>query len=392
MDTWESSCDLLISNCVFRNNSTEAAGAGGAIYCKKGSPSVVPHLIIENSTFTSNGPSAINTSARVVNIKDSLFEDNWGINGAAVSLSTVTDEVSYWENVTFVSNETTGTIGTAGALGWSGGLIDLNNCTFDGNITQSGGGACYLNSTVGMLNFDDCSFYNNIGSTNNYAGGGAVYVMKSECNFDGCTFTNNYAFNRGGGIHFNGIRATNTIYNCTFVGNTASGGDVGSAVGMENCSVTGSVVIANCTFTKNSGQGAVGIKNSNGGAGRPAKLISCISYGNTSDLYIGYKGGGFAEISNCLIGDQNTVEATTLVYSNNLVGADKDPHLGKLADNGGPTLTMAISKDSQATDLGSNPFGFLYDQRGRGFPREYGDGVDIGAFEYTPSGTRIIIR
>ena len=58
-----------------------------------------------------------------------------------------------------------------------------------------------------------------------------------------------------------------------------------------------------------------------------------------------------------------------------------DPLLGPLADNGGPTLTHAIDRNSPARDVGSNPLGLAFDQRGPGFLRSL-HATDIGAFEY----------
>jgi hypothetical protein len=57
-----------------------------------------------------------------------------------------------------------------------------------------------------------------------------------------------------------------------------------------------------------------------------------------------------------------------------------DPKLGPLANNGGPTLTMALLPGSPAIDAGSAVGAPATDQRG--IPRPQGPGVDIGAFEY----------
>jgi len=56
-----------------------------------------------------------------------------------------------------------------------------------------------------------------------------------------------------------------------------------------------------------------------------------------------------------------------------------DPLLGPLADNGGPTLTMALSPDSPAVDFGTAIGAPPTDQRG--FARPSGLGVDMGAYE-----------
>ncbi len=72
----------------------------------------------------------------------------------------------------------------------------------------------------------------------------------------------------------------------------------------------------------------------------------------------------------------------TFSGDNNLLGVD--PELGPLQDNGGPTLTMAISETSPAVDLipvGQSGCGstIVLDQRGE--PRPMGPGCDAGAFE-----------
>jgi hypothetical protein len=56
------------------------------------------------------------------------------------------------------------------------------------------------------------------------------------------------------------------------------------------------------------------------------------------------------------------------------------PMLGALANNGGPTLTMALLFGSPAIDAGNTALAPATDQRG--FPRPAGSAADIGAFEY----------
>jgi hypothetical protein len=71
---------------------------------------------------------------------------------------------------------------------------------------------------------------------------------------------------------------------------------------------------------------------------------------------------------------------------------DTDPQLRSLANNGGPTKTMAIGPNSPAVDQGLSAV-FTADQRGARRPVIYpnakplppgGDGSDIGAFELQP--------
>jgi hypothetical protein len=79
------------------------------------------------------------------------------------------------------------------------------------------------------------------------------------------------------------------------------------------------------------------------------------------------------------------IGANNLVMSSNIaVPADTitdDPLLGALQDNGGATLTHALSSASPAIDRGSNVLALAFDQRGPGFARSNGGVADIGAFE-----------
>ena len=67
-----------------------------------------------------------------------------------------------------------------------------------------------------------------------------------------------------------------------------------------------------------------------------------------------------------------------------------DPILGPLADNGGPTLTIALLPGSPAIDAGDDsvlgaPHNLATYQRGPSFPRLQGTHVDIGAYEAAPA-------
>jgi hypothetical protein len=60
-----------------------------------------------------------------------------------------------------------------------------------------------------------------------------------------------------------------------------------------------------------------------------------------------------------------------------------DPKLLPLANNGGPTWTMALAADSPAIDWAPMASAPAVDQRG--VLRPYGSGADLGAFEVGPS-------
>ncbi len=98
----------------------------------------------------------------------------------------------------------------------------------------------------------------------------------------------------------------------------------------------------------------------------------------------GQGNGSFTGSNNLVVYDATG----TLNGNDNLLGVT-DPGIGLLANNGGPTQTIALLAGSPAIDAGSNALAvdpttgdpLAYDQRGAGFPRIVNGTVDIGAFE-----------
>jgi hypothetical protein len=91
--------------------------------------------------------------------------------------------------------------------------------------------------------------------------------------------------------------------------------------------------------------------------------------------------GTFLSLGHNLIGVTNG--SSGFSSSGDRVGsaaAPLDPKLGPLANNGGPTLTMALLLGSPAIDAGDPSVAPSTDQRG--INRPIGPAPDIGAFEY----------
>jgi hypothetical protein len=95
--------------------------------------------------------------------------------------------------------------------------------------------------------------------------------------------------------------------------------------------------------------------------------------------------GSVTSLGHNLIGTTNGTDGFTM--PGDLVGSLElplDPKLGPLADNGGPTWTMALLPSSPAIEAGATPGQPSIDQRG--VVRPQGRAADIGAyeFEFTP--------
>jgi CSLREA domain-containing protein len=244
--------------------------------------------------------------------------------------------------------------------------------------------------------------------------GGAINVNSGSLTLDTVVFRNNVATQAGGAIHSgNGSDPSHpptvTIINSLFYNNTASvqGGAINSS---------GSVVVSNSTFSGNTAPkgGAVYLDTNgsvnfisatlsgnsaiDGGSGIYAVAGSTLNIHNSilANSIAGNACGGsaLAFIEYSLIDDGSC--GTTNGVNGNLTG---DPQLSALADNGGPTQTMALSSGSPAVDMGDNSLlteaavgadfngdgdtndTLTTDQRGGSYARVTNDTVDMGAFE-----------
>ena len=225
------------------------------------------------------------------------------------------------------------------------------------------------------------------------SGGGILNTNGSTLTITNSTISNNSATGNGGGILSDGNLLD--ITDSTLSGNSA-GGDGG---GFRNGNIA---TLTNSTITGN-------IANSNGGGIRNAGNLTAKNNtlsGNSATFGTG--GGIYSDntfnatnniIANSIAGGDCTGEIDTTLnnliedtsanacglpngVNGNIIGTD--PSLDSLADNGGPTQTLALTVGSSAIDAGddstctSSPVSSL-DQRG--VTRPVGAHCDIGAYE-----------
>jgi predicted outer membrane repeat protein len=219
------------------------------------------------------------------------------------------------------------------------GSFTVENCTFSGNSSQSRGGGAIYNLAPGTLTVSGSTF------SNNSAGAGAGAIGNSAtARISNSTFFGNTAGSIGGAIANNG---TLSIVNSTLSGNNAQ---AGGALGVQ----AGTVNLANTILA-----------NSLGG--------DCFSAVPISSSGVNLVMDGSCSIPGALSGN---------------------PMLGTLANNGGPTMTMALLSGSPAIDTASDaicaelPVNNL-DQRGD--PRSVNSQCSIGAYEYENAFTITLI-
>lgn len=199
-----------------------------------------------------------------------------------------------------------------------------------------------------------------------------------------CLIANNTASLGGGGLVCSSASAT-VLEQCTISGNTATyGGGISS---------DGWLVLSHCTVSNNTGTGGTGGLVL---ATKPVRLVNSIVAGNndasTTNEDIGGSGAVLTLEGANFIGVQSDTPSYTALMpagSPNVngdyvgtAGSPLNPQLSPLANNGGPSKTIALANASPARNasVGST---ITSDQRG--FPIV---GVpDIGAFEVQAGGT-----
>ncbi len=328
--------------------SSTTAPSGGAIMN-------LGNLTITGVSFTGNG--AVNYGGAI---------DNQG-GTLTVSNSTFTNNVA--------------TYGGGGAIE-NTGTLTVTGSTFTGGVAFDGGGIDNLSGTLAVVN---STFENNTGTV-----GGDIF-NNGTATIASSTIANGNAFD-GGGIA-NNLLGVLTLVNSTVAFNNA--GKTGGGI-----ETVGTLTVINSTIAYNTiapGGSGGGIDASQGNANVFNTIIVSNTSGtgktaNSSDV-----SGAFGESSAFnLIGTGGSGGLTEGIDGNQV--AVTSPGLATaLANNGGPTQTLALLAGSPAIDAGSNALAvdangnpLLYDQRGIGYPRIVNLVVDIGSFERSLATTTVV--
>ncbi len=319
----------------------EPGGGGGGALSMGGDGTVE----IVDSTFTGNsapgegGAIDLDNNGSVA-ITDSVVSDNEaGAGGGGIENAAT--------RVTLTGLQITGnraSLDGGGIESQGSGAFTIVDTRVIGNTAENGGG--FANSADGSTRVERSLFWDNralVGSSDDSGLGGGIYSLgDSAASYENITIAGNLGQVRGGGFYVDadaGVRVSSS----TIVGNSSpvasgAGGEIGSinfpiepssSVIFRNTIVAGNLLGPNCSF-------ALGSEGGN-------------LQGDTSCHFIGPK--------------DRTVA---------------DPGLDAVADNGGPTLTMAIRPDSLALDGGVSPCPST-DQRGVARPQN--DLCDSGAYE-----------
>jgi hypothetical protein len=270
--------------------------------------------------------------------------------------------------VTLIDSTVSHNSGSAGGGIDSTGTVTLNDSTVSGNKAAFGGGIY----NTGTVTLNDSTVSANSASTlsgdstgETFADGGGVFntgtLTVTDSTLSGNSATGGFAY--GGGIDNAG---SVTLTNSTLSGNQAEGGtatyggaiDNGGTASITNSTLAGNVAESGSAVS-NAGSATVRASIVAGAGGPPAGCNGPVSDG-------GYN-----------IGDDGTCFTAATSVS---ASAALDGSLGPLADNRGPTETVALSSPSPA--IGQVPASDCPSTDQRGVPRTAP--CDIGAYNTAP--------
>ncbi len=304
-----------------------------------------------------------------------IFEGNSGSTGGGVLSRSTNLEVT---SSVFRGNSAT-TWAESGQYGNGGGLYidrmwldapkDFVMCgsVFEKNTAKVHGSALFSYNLEGAgATIASCSFSDN---EMNQTGTGSVYHEGVPLSLTGSTFSGNSTGEHAGGL-FLGGGSDAKVENCTFDANKTPGN--AGALWAGN----GNVTVESTTFANNSADyGPVIFKGQSG----KVKLTNVVISNNTTDNQYSAlachetfdDGGGVIQWpAKKQSGNADKPCTASALFA--------DPLLVPLADNGGPTRTLALAAGSPAIDVSDNcP---TLDQRGQ--PRV--GKCDSGAFEFIP--------
>lgn len=315
---------LFIYNSIFSNNSAVDDSTGGIV---KGHGGAV-HLDGVTNSYNPN-------SNKEFRVCGSRFENNSSVRGGGAFKVTVSDNKGIkatYEKSEFINNVSSGaseTEGHGGAIyhieddhdGGSNEInVEISECTFNGNTGWRQGGGAWI-TALGEINITNSTFVNNQTSHGSLGMGGGLVLSRGESTVTNCTFSNNYAWFHGGGIQAGG-----------------------SAV----------VTLRNILFYNNESE----------------REWACYQMNRAADM----DGGGNLQYPEDRFNQSNTPDDCTVTPTVII----ENPLLKTVADNGGPTDTIALLPGSPAINGGTSSGAPATDQRQYSRDAQ----CDIGAYEF----------
>jgi hypothetical protein len=244
-----------------------------------------------------------------------------------------------------------------GGIHNNGGTLHVINSTISGNLGNNDGGGIGNN---GSLTVSNSTISNN---TNIHQSGGGIFSVGGVVSIDRSTISGNGkpagpgSPGCGGGMRIDAGELT--VTNSTVSGNRA--GDTGGGLCIGNvtrATLNNNTITGNTTLLPFAGGGGGGISG-----GLQVTLSNTIVAGNTAANNIGhdcrgaFTSGGYNLIGDAIPAPFTAPWCTLTAATGDQVGTSSpiDPHLGPLADNGGPTQTHALCTNAEQPCTDASP-------------------------------------
>jgi len=384
--------DVTVTNNSFNNNEADSGGGGAFIQVTNGTGTLEnpsKSVTMAGNSFTSNTTNGVGGGLNLVLgelVTSTISEGEFRLNTSQVSngggaVVSATDTRVYVSRTGFFGN--TAQTGAGGGLqvNLPGSSFGIEYSQFYDNRAEAGcGGGLRMSSNATEVGVASSIFYENYASE--CGGGLSMFVPTLENSVVEVKYneiTNNIAAGTagtagGGGIFAQfGTDSTVFLKNSTISGNQSNGAVGGGVHFVGN--MTGEVKYSTVANNTADGEGG-GVFN----AAATCNISNSILAGNTGNatLYQDLRGSTLCGVTDSLVAGAKY----SLFTDNGGNILNTNPQLGSLAGNGGPTFTHALLAGSPAIDAGTaGTFVPDTDQRGPGFPRVTGAGLDMGAYE-----------
>ena len=419
--------NLVVENCVFRNNTVSSRGAG--LFNANG-VAVISNCTFEGNRSADSRGAAIYSSGASRNTLRACSVVQNESNGSGGAISLVDDAVMNVDSCQFEGNESVNFWG--GVMAMYGDSATITNSRFFRNAANRNGGALTV-GFQGVLRVDNCEFIDNnatgsggaINTQNdttqlwvsnsffdqNNAGGsgGALNVtngttaridrsviqqnlaeLGAGANFIGDSaliddirvsntlFTNNIAGNQGGAINTNNVNDM-VLENVIAVVNVAENDGIGAFLSNNaSAASVSTLTLRNCTVTENTGLASIMQWEADSTAQASISLLNTLVISGVDNYAIEQGTPSVVSLGGNVVTDASLGDLLTEATDQVTDGTDvfTDPGAGDftLADGG-------VGVDAGVDD------GNLPDTDYAGNPRVQGGAVDAGAFETAPVGT-----
>src|ERR1017187_2627413 len=397
--------NLLLANCVFINNQAiggyvfmgyGGSGQGGAIFN-------MGTNVIDNCVFGKNSASGGNGGSP--NYGFSAGGGGYAEGGViynegslTITRSSFTNNSAYGRDGAAAQGQPNSVGGITGGSGgaanggaiYNSGSLLLQSSAVAVNTTSGGGGGTGGPGPNTVIS-DGSNGYGGTGGSGG-SGSGAIFNA-GIANLVNVTVALNGTAGGGGGQ--GGTGGANLVQHPDWPGGSGGTGGAGGRGSGGIQDTSGFLRMTNCTVVSNAGVGGSGGSGGSGGVGTAPDypLGPTGSVGTSGTAVGGVKTIGCV-LANTLLASNNPANwSGTITDAGHNLSADAscvftgtgsrtniNPMLGPLANNGGPTLTMALLPGSPAIDAGGSAGAPATDQRGVARPQ--GPGVGIGAFEF----------